>query len=270
MWKNLSNTQVLIFLICLIIILTILRFFIGQAEQKKLIFKVGNGSGNDDAETYRIKKDEGIFFLTSEVGPRRNRQIASTIARNIILERFDKKNDYEITLQFLKNCCLESHSAIIQQPTIQNGGCSVVIAFVKDKMLNWVSSGDISIYLYRNQLKRLNKRDLYRNFLREKILKQEISESKVFVNTLKDEITSYLGYENFKKVELNKNGIRLEKKDKVLLCTKEFEQTFSRIEIEKMISSTDSVENRTKEIQNRINQKENNHQLKFLIVEQFK
>ena len=253
--------------------LLLLRMLIGYKPRKKC---QAGGAVIDTSEelgltTVAWKNQEFLAFLTSAVGPTNVGEEACRLADERILDCFHKKETFETGPDFLKRCILDSHRLISEHGSSQSGGCSIALVYIKEGQLHWASSGDISIYLNRDKLMRLNQRDLYKFRLREKILSGQISEKRVFSNTLKNELTSYLGYENLKRFETSQRPVKLRKSDHLLLCSRQADEGLTQIEKERLLNQRKATDEKVTDFCTRLKQQGDQHRkLGFLIIEKFR
>ncbi|GAB2022763.1 hypothetical protein RyT2_18370 [Pseudolactococcus yaeyamensis] len=266
----------LIWLSLLIVVLMIFRVF--GFKEKGTLFPIEgfrlSGTENvvDNLQTIFWQNNEMLACLTSGVGQKRVGELSCKLAEETVRDNFSALNVLENPHDFLKRCCLESHRKISENINVQSGGCSIALIYIKDRQLFWVSSGNISIYLYDEKMTRLNKRDLYKYKLRDKILDGQISERRVLTNTLKNELTSYLGYENFRYLEGNKQSIKLNRYQKVVVCNKEIDDTISELSMEKVLDKSISTENKLEKFKTLYQElrRQTDNQATFILAEKFK
>ncbi|MBL1230519.1 hypothetical protein IW492_14910 [Enterococcus sp. BWB1-3] len=263
----------LVILLLLIGILLCARIFSSYLQRKNcqaagLIFA---DQEMEKVTTTLWKDQEFLGILTSGVGPVKVGEEACRITDTIISDYFSRKEAFESEQDFIKRCLLDSHKKVSEHGNTQSGGCSIALVYVKNQHLYWASSGNISIYLNRERLMRLNQRDLYKFRLREKILDGQISEKRVISNTLRNELTSYLGFENLRRFESNQQPVKLRKRDQLFLCNQEFDTLFCQIEKESILNQRKPVAEKAADFQDRLSQAAAlNGKLKFLLIEKFR
>ncbi|WP_086347950.1 hypothetical protein [Candidatus Enterococcus clewellii] len=263
----------LVLLVSLIGLLLLLRIWLARIQHKKM---VGAGRSIQSQEsvdvTTFVENEQGFLaFLTAGVGPTGVGDQSSQLAEKIILDFFEKKESFEAPQDFIKRCFLESHKKISEHSNAQSGGCSLGLVYITNQKLYWASSGNISIYLNREKLTRLNQRDLYKYRLREKILSGQISENRVQGNTLRNELTSYLGFENLKKIEMSQQAISLKRRDQLFLCNHQVDELLSQIEKEALLNQSKKLTEIVVDIQLSLQKKHNKTEpVKFLAIEKFR
>ena len=123
-------------------------------------------------------------------------------------------------------------------------GTTLISVVIKDKKLHYLSVGDSAIILFRNhQLINLNEKHVFQTVLEQKYVSGEISEGQMLNNPMKKRITSYVGAEVLKYVDINEKPIQLRKGDKVILCTDGVTNSLSELELESvMLKKVDPFE----------------------------
>jgi|GEM_PF-3303845 len=149
---------------------------------------------------------------------------------------------------FLKKACYLAHRYISENNNFEHGGCAIGLLYIESQQLYWASSGNIGIYLYRNDFQQLNKMDLYKHLLTDSVLQKKISKNKITNNALKNELTAYLGHENLKKIEICEQAIPLEKADQLFMATEEVYQTVSFLEMEQILNKRGLPQQKLNEI----------------------
>lgn len=216
--------------------------------------------------SFRVNQQESIVILTSGVGPEKIGNWACKVAEETIFELYDDKEPLERPIEFVRRAISECHRRIRNNNTSYSGGCSLALLYFVGKELYWGSSGNISIYVYHDIIRRINKGDLYKYRLRDRILSGQVSENRVLSNSLKNELTSFLGFENFRGFEYSEKPLLLTTKDKILLANFEFSEVFSAVEMEKILAQGTSIQKRSDNFLTLTNEKKSEKAAKFLVV----
>ncbi len=196
---------------------------------------IGQRDGQNDYFS-TVWNDYGICAVVADgIGDEKKGCLASTLAVQTVTHQFSGINVSEETDEFLDRALRQAHREIAQK-TIA-GGASVVTVIIKDGYLDWASVGNVSLYLFREkELRQLNKQHIYRHLLEKKVLAAEISRKVALKSKWKQEVTNYLGFENFRKIEMPKEMMALEANDQVIICTQGLFKQLSVIEIETILS----------------------------------
>ena len=103
-------------------------------------------------------------------------------------------------------------------------------------MLYCASIGDSAIALFRNgEVINLNKKHIFESELEQQYISGKISEAQMLNNPMKKRITSYLGAEVLKDIEICEKPIKLKRGDKVILCSDGVYNSISEIEMETIL-----------------------------------
>ena len=128
----------------------------------------------------------------------------------------------------------------------KNGGATLLITFIVDNELYWISVGDSRIYLYRDgMLAAVNEEHELENRLYAQMLDGELSLADVrdIPNRELRKLTSNLGRSSLPLIDQNFVPYKLKKGDKILLCSDGVSGTLSENELLKCLSDPDPKEN---------------------------
>ncbi|MBC6301283.1 PP2C family protein-serine/threonine phosphatase [Listeria booriae] len=202
------------------------------------------------------KDEEQLFIVTDGVGDdARTKVIASDIATKKISHLFEQKLDSEDGKAFLKRACFQAHRAISENINHGSGGCSIGIVYVTNRQMTWVSSGNVGIYSCEREIKQLNQLDIYKHQLKEHFLSRKINPEKIQLNLIKNELTSYLGCDNFKHVEIGKMDVVLGKKAKILIVTNVIQELVTPLEMEEILNKNNHLEDKKMQLQEKFLQR---------------
>jgi serine/threonine protein phosphatase PrpC len=231
-------------LISVILILLLIRFYIAYPNKYfKVSYTTFPKHENEGIahipkthEPLLLQKGKnGLLVITDPVGVPQVGENACVLAQETIKALYDYHEVGISPREFLKQACFQAHRKISEQINLTSGGCSIGIVYIERNQLYWVSSGNIAIFLYREELEQLNQMDLYKHKLKDSVLQRKLKPGEVISNSLKDELTAYLGYENLRKVELCDGVIYLKPSDKLLLATRKVYETLPPIQLENLL-----------------------------------
>jgi len=223
-----------IFIICLVILLIVRFLYLGRNRDHFNVAVTNFGNKNHDPLIIQRGK-ECLIIVTDPVGATRTGESACLIAKEVITNAFETSIAKLSPHEFLKKACFLAHRGISEQMNANSGGCSIALVYIDEKQLSFASVGDIKIFVCDGELQQLNQLDLYKYQLRTRVLERKISEEHLLNNRLRNELTAYLGHENLRKVNLNDQGIELEKRDKLLIATRDIYDVLMPLEIESIM-----------------------------------
>ena len=183
-----------------------------------------------------VKGKSCCMVITHPVGLSHMGDMACRIARETIFGLY-QGDDETSPKDFLEQACFLAHRNINEQMYVSNSGCSVAVLHIERGKLHWASSGDVGIYLCTHEMRSLNRMDLYKHRLRERVLEKKLKEEAVVNNRLKNELTAYLGHENLRQVELSDMPVMLRPSDQLLVVSKEVYEAFSPLRMEGILRS---------------------------------
>ncbi len=212
-----------------------------RIEEETMPVRIGNDQiiGFQDHQNDYFStewNDYGICCVVADgIGDDPKSCLASTLAVETVIGQFMKMNTSEDTDEFFDRALRQAHREVAQK-TI-TGGASAATVIINAGYLDWASVGNVSLYLFRDsELRQLNKQHIYRHLLEKKVLSAEMSRDVALKSKWKQEVTNYLGYENFRKIEMPKEMLALEETDQIVLCTQGLFKQLSTIEIETILS----------------------------------
>lgn len=188
------------------------------------------------------KEDAHLFVVTDGVGgDTRAKEAACKIATTRVSKLFEQKQENEDARAFLKRACFQAHRAIGENINHSSGGCSIGMLYVDRHQVAWVSAGNVGIYACSKEIERLNQLDIYKHQIKEHFLTRKLSPEKVRLNLIKNELTSYLGCDNFNHVMLSPADYKLDKNVKILVATNAVQQVLTPLDMEQVLKSGASV-----------------------------
>ena len=178
---------------------------------------------------------ECFIVVTDPVGHPKTGESACILAQETIKEFYHNQEVGILPKEFLKQACFRAHRKISERINFTTGGCSIAMVYMDRNQLYWASSGNIGIYLCNKELEQLNQMDLYKYKLNECVLQRKIRTGEVLSNSLKNELTAYLGHENLRQIELCDDVLPLKRSDHLFIATKKVYETLSPLELENII-----------------------------------
>jgi protein phosphatase len=149
---------------------------------------------------------------------------ASLLAADTMLEAYAVKRPEEPVEEALLRSLHRANRAVLEM-ACRNGvagdsGTTLVAAAVLGNRLWWISAGDSRLYLARKgELLRLTEDHVYATELDRSVLLGRISPEEALFHPEREALTSFLGLEALPEVDRNRNPLRLEAGDRLLLCS---------------------------------------------------
>ena len=124
--------------------------------------------------------------------------------------------------QFLTECVYKAEANVdahIYESSMK-GGSTVVAALIQGRRLNYVSVGDSSIFLVRNnKVVLLNRYHNYADVLRSKVRQGLITKKEADTDPMRSRITSFIGMGEVNEIDQNAKPISLCSGDVLILCS---------------------------------------------------
>ncbi|KNY30465.1 PP2C family protein-serine/threonine phosphatase [Pseudobacteroides cellulosolvens] len=204
---------------------------------------IGNGQtiGKRDEQEdsfSTVENEKGIMAVLADgMGGYTNGKVSSSIAVNTFIEEFSNSYSIYPIEDFFRNVSRISNRAILDKSKGSRSGTTLVSVIVTDEMLYWASIGDSAIALFRNgEVMNLNKKHIFESELEQQYISGKISEEQMLNNPMKKRITSYLGAEVLKDIEICEKPIKLKRGDKVILCSDGVYNSITEIEMETIMA----------------------------------
>ena len=230
-------------LILILLFLLVLRFlYLGKEKERFKVATINFGHKNNDPLVIK-KGKECLIIVTDPVGTSRSGESACLIAKQTIVKFYETSIANVSPTEFLKKACFLAHRAIGEQMNANSGGCSIALVYIHNKQLNYASVGDIKIGVFGRELHQMNQLDLYKYQLSNQVLERKINEDHLLNNSLRNELTGYLGHENLKKVNLSDQHILLKRYDKLLITTKGIYNVITPLELEFILRQGTPIKN---------------------------
>lgn len=204
---------------------------------------IGNGQtiGKRDEQEdsfSTVENEKGIMAVLADgMGGYTNGKVSSSIAVNTFIEEFSNSYSIYPIEDFFRNVSRVSNRAILDKSKGSRSGTTLVSVIITDEMLYWASIGDSAIALFRNgEVMNLNKKHIFESELEQQYISGKISEEQMLNNPMKKRITSYLGAEVLKDIEICEKPIKLKRGDKVILCSDGVYNSITEIEMETIMA----------------------------------
>ncbi|HOV27081.1 MAG TPA: protein phosphatase 2C domain-containing protein [Pseudobacteroides sp.] len=235
-----------IFVLVSLVVVCILIFIRHRLKiwKKDNYIIIGNGQtiGKRDEQEdsfSTVENEKGIMAVLADgMGGYTNGKVSSSIAVNTFIDEFSNSYSIYPIEDFFRNVSRISNRAILDRSKGARSGTTLVSVIIADEMLYWVSIGDSAIALFRNgEVINLNKKHIFESELEQQYISGKISEAQMLNNPMKKRITSYLGAEVLKDIEICEKPIKLKRGDKVILCSDGVYNSISEIEMETILMS---------------------------------
>ncbi len=198
---------------------------------------IGNG------QTIGRREEQDDYFATATIGPRTiaviadgisglaNGRAASMTAVSVWMKEFIKQEAPAEKEDFFLKTAHVANKEVIRELGGARGGTTFAAAVIVNGYLYWGAVGDSMIALYRNgELQMVNQQHTLEAVLEERYLAGKITHSEAVAHPGKRQLVNYLGYENFKQMDIGE-PIALKKSDKVLLCTDGITNSLTELEL---------------------------------------
>ena len=181
----------------------------------------GQRENQQDAIGISRKNRNGQLFVVADgMGGLENGQASAQIAVTAFLNAFQSRPVHQNQIPTaLKSWIVQSNQKIWQ--TFQGlSGTTLICVWLTHNHLYWISAGDSSLYLLREErLYRINEihnriSDLYLSFMHENITADELMNAEQ-----KENLTSNLGRETIPVIDQNHFPFEIQSGDRFLLCT---------------------------------------------------
>jgi PPM family protein phosphatase len=241
-------------------ILCVLRYQI-RKRREKMPVRVGNDQTigtmehqNDYFSTV-WKKNEVCAILADGIGDRKIGGIASTSVVQTVTSQFNDMNQYEEVNTFLDRVLRLAHRQLTDK--LGNGGASAAIFFIQNGYVSFASVGNVHLYLYHNnELYQLNKPQTYKQLLEKKVLSTKIPREVALKSRWKQEVTNFLGFENFQEIEISKKNIYLDQRAQLFMCSAGVYRHLSIMEMENILAQRINPQEKAEKMLKTINNKQ--------------
>jgi len=173
-----------------------------------------------------VKSKSGFLAVVADgMGGHKGGAQASLIAINTFVKEYQQKDDNETIPEALNRSLIKANATVYQANLDAgpdaNMGTTLVAIVLKSNKLYWISVGDSSLFLLRNNnLNKLNEEHNYGKVLDRKVLSGQLSKAQAESESKKrNMLTSYLGIEEIPLIDLQKIPQVLQINDKIVVCS---------------------------------------------------
>ncbi|MBF0449746.1 MAG: peptidoglycan-binding protein [Candidatus Magnetomorum sp.] len=173
-----------------------------------------------------VKSKSGFLAVVADgMGGHKGGAQASLIAINTFVKEYQQKDDNETIPEALNRSLIKANATVYQANLDagpdSNMGTTLVAIVLKSNKLYWISVGDSSLFLLRNnKLNKLNEEHNYGKVLDRKVLSGQLSKAQADAESNKrNMLTSYLGIDEIPLIDLQKIPQDLQINDKIVVCS---------------------------------------------------
>jgi serine/threonine protein phosphatase PrpC len=256
------DMYVLIIFIVIILFLLFLRYALKNKNVEEYVL------GNDQSIGKRQEQEDSFSTLETEVGViavladgmggYANGRVASSFAVKTFISSFKNSKGLFLKQKFLEDTTFLANKLLIDYTKGIKTGTTLATVIVDEGDLYWVSVGDSAIMIFRNgEFINLNKKHNLEELLKEKYHEGKVSKDELLNNPMKKRLTSFIGYEglNENSIEQSSHPFKLQKGDKILLCSDGVYNSISEVEMEKVLRRKISVQEAAEEVIKLIDEK---------------
>lgn len=233
---------VVLSLICVLLALFCLRYILKKRKKQPKVL-IGNaqyiGTRAEQEDSFSTAEDKKavLAVLADGMGGYSDGKLASSLTVDAFVQEFlNAENIYPVD-QFLMNTVNVCNRTVLDKAKGKRMGATVVAALISQGNLYWISIGDSAIILFKNgELINVNKKHIFEAVLENQYVSGKISEEQLLASPLKKRVTSYIGTEVLKEIDINENPIKLRHGDRVILCSDGVYNSISEIELEKILN----------------------------------
>lgn len=259
---------------CMVLLLSLFRLrksLLGRLSVKGI--SIGNGQTmgrreeQDDYFSTATTLNGTIAVLADGISGLSNGRMASTIAVTTFIRQFLKVEKIQQIPAFFTKSARLSNQEILEQLRGSRGGTTLVAAVITQGNLYWGAVGDSILMVYRNgDFIQMNSKDTYELILEQRYLAGQITRADAISDPQKKRLINYLGFEGFRNMEVCREPYRLQKGDKVILCSDGVYETLTEIEIERILTQSRSTQDAAQAIIEAVEHKNKKNQDNATVV----
>ena len=212
------------------------------------IHEVGKRKDQQDTLAYSDVEDESVIhqkgmllIVADGIGGLKDGAEVSSLAAVEMLRYFDGHNMLDRPADALKEALLyanEKVNVFLGEERIGKCGSTLAAAMMQDHNVYWISVGDSSIFLYReNRLRRLNVLHNYEAELKKKIALGELTRAEAAREPRKAALTRFIGQGDIALIDRNTEPLALTSGDRLMLATDGVYESVSMTELEGFLHS---------------------------------
>ncbi len=186
---------------------------------------IGDRTKQEDCFGYKTSEDSILLCVCDGMGGYNGGSEASRLAVDTILEQYQAIENMEDPTNALVRFTTEANAAVnklqINGDSASNAGSTLVMVYIKTRMLYWNSVGDSRLYIWRKkEFIQTTKDQNYHTVLKEKRIAGEISEKEYYQGKPQgDALVNYLGIGDLNLIDYNTEPLELKSGDKLVVCT---------------------------------------------------
>lgn len=168
---------------------------------------------------------ECFAVLCDGMGGLNGGELASQTAVSLLFDCYKQASPVTEPALFFQQAAHAANQAVLALTDAEgkplHAGSTLIAVLIREDMVSWLSVGDSRIYLLRDcEAYPCCKEHNYEALLKERILAGEITPEEAAEDpTRRDALTSYLGMQDMKMIEINAQPLKLLPNDMLLLCS---------------------------------------------------
>lgn len=208
---------------------------------------IGDRDEQQDSFGFSMKQDEGLIVVCDGMGGYEGGKIASELAVEIVLERYEENHLIHKTTDILIKASKEADSCISQLKNSTGrklkAGSTIVSVFINKKKLTWCSVGDSRAYLFRQgEMVQLTQDQNYHTVLVEQRNAGLLDEIKFQQESKRGEaLISFLGIGNLSLIDYSETPLDLMKDDKILIMSDGLYKIVTDYEITRILDNFSNI-----------------------------
>lgn len=208
---------------------------------------IGTREEQQDSATVSLNFDNGIITVCDGMGGHNGGKLASSIAAENMVEKFNKRpQNADIPSTFLNILdILDSEVMNLKNSDgiLMKAGTTLVSAFLEKRHIYWASVGDSRIYIIRgDEMVQVTKDHNYKFRLDDLLAQNKISSQEYKEKIVDGEaLISFIGVGGLELVDINAEPFTLYPDDKILLTTDGLYKALNEQSILKIISNFSNI-----------------------------
>ena len=208
---------------------------------------IGDRDDQQDSFGYSLKQDEGLIVVCDGMGGHEGGKIASELAVETFLSRYDESHLVENQTDILIDTAKKTDAMISQLKNddgkLINAGSTLVSIVINRKKLIWCSVGDSRAYLLRNgEMVQLTQDQNYYTVLVEKLHAGLLDETEFQKESDRgDALISFLGIGNLKLIDFSGKPLELMKDDKIVVMSDGLYKVVTDSEILRIVDNFSNI-----------------------------
>lgn len=214
-------------------------------------------------------EEKGVLAILADgMGGMAGGKEASNTAVTAAIEGFQSLEEIRNPAEMLVELANRVNERVSHIPELlhNDGGTTLILCYIKDYDLYYLSVGDSRICLIRNgEVIKLNKEHVLGVSLDEMVKRGELAYEEAMSNPMRKMLTSFIGAEEIPKIDYGKNPIPIQPNDIILLMSDGVFGTLSDQEIVEILRESDLTMS-ARVMEHRILAKKKKHQDNFTAI----